>query len=507
MALDTEFPADLSPLEEDDSTLRSPPANLEAEQALLAAILANNYAMEKVSEFLEAEHFADPVHARIFEACAKLITRGQLATAVTLKNLFDQDGDLDDIGGSQYLAQLQGTYVNIIDVRHYGEIIHDLYLRRQLINLGEEVVNEAFQIDLDIPATDQIEGAEQKLYTLAESGSSGGDFKTFKSALTAAVETAEMAYKRDGGLAGVATALDDLDRMIGGLHKSDLIILAGRPSMGKTALATNIAFNVTKETREERAPDGTIVEEPETVAFFSLEMSAEQLAGRILAEQSGIRSDSIRKGEMDQEQFDQLFQASRELENLRLFIDDTPGITVPAMRTRCRRLKRQFGLSLIVVDYLQLMTTPASSRSDSRVQEVSEITRGLKGIAKELDVPVIALSQLSRQVESREDKRPMLSDLRESGSIEQDADMVWFVFREQYYVERAEPLRKDNETTDSFNERHAAWQQRCEEVFGLAEVILAKQRHGPIGSVKLLFDGNTTRFSSYADPDRYPNEH
>jgi replicative DNA helicase len=425
----------LAAVADETAEARLPPANIEAEQALLAAILANNYAYEKVSDFLLPEHFADAAHGRIYEACGVLIERGQLATAVTLKNKFDQDGDLAEVGGAQYLAQLQGAYVNIIDARNYGRIVHDLFLRRQLIELGEQMVNEAFEHDLEYSATDQIESSEQHLYQLAESGQFEGGLKKFEEALREAVEMAETAYKRDGQMAGVPTGFKDLDKLLGGLHKSDLLILAGRPSMGKTALATNIAFNVARSTRREKAEDGSDIEQPETVAFFALEMSAEQMASRIIAEQANIRSDALRKGEITQAEFDRVFDASRELQSLRLFIDDTPALTVPALRTRARRLKRQQGLSLIVVDYLQLMSMPAGARAEGRVQEVSAITRGLKAIAKELDVPVLALSQLSRAVEQREDKRPQLSDLRESGSIEQDSDVVMFVFREQYYLE------------------------------------------------------------------------
>ena len=493
--------------QESDANLRLPPANPEAEQALLAAILANNYAFEKVSDFLMPEHFSDAAHARIYAACGILIERGQIATAVTLKNVFDQDGDLADVGGAQYLGQLQASYVNIVDTRNYGRIIHDLYLRRQLIDLGEDVVNDAFEHDLEHSATDQIESAEQRLYNLAESGQVEGGLQAFRLALTQAIEMAESAYKRDGELAGVATHLTDLDKLLGGLHKSDLLILAGRPSMGKTSLATNIAFNIAKSRRRETDDSGAEIEQPEVVAFFSLEMSAEQLAGRIIAERAEVRSDAIRKGELNDDEFDRVLDAARELQSLPLFIDDTPAISVPALRTRARRLKRQQGLSLIVVDYLQLLSPTAAGRSDNRVQEVSEITRSLKAVAKELNVPVLALSQLSRAVEQREDKRPQLADLRESGSIEQDADVVMFVFREQYYLERAEPTQREAETAEKFDERHERWKERCEAAYGLAEVIVAKQRHGPIGTRKLVFHGETTKFSDYIPDDHLPDPH
>ncbi|MEX0758431.1 MAG: replicative DNA helicase [Tistlia sp.] len=484
---------------------RLPPANAEAEQALLAAVLANNLAYEKVSDFLLAEHFVDPAHGRIYEACGTLIERGQLATAVTLKNKFDQDGDLAEVGGSQYLAELAANYVNIVDVRHYGRIVYDLYLRRQLIDLGEDVVNEAYRHDLELGASEQIELAEERLYRLAETGQTEGGLKEFRVALRDAIELTEAAYKRDGKIAGVATGFKDLDALLGGLHSSDLLILAGRPSMGKTSLATNIAFKVAATKRLEQAPDGGEIETAETVAFFSLEMSAEQLASRILSEQSEVRSDALRRGDISREEFEKVVDVSRRLASIRLYIDDTPAISISAMRTRARRLKRQQGLSLIVVDYLQLMSPPGGSRAENRVNEVSEITRGLKAIAKELNVPVLALSQLSRAVEQREDKRPQLSDLRESGSIEQDSDVVMFVFREQYYLERAEPQRRENEGDDKYQERYSHWQRRCEEVYGLGEVIVAKQRHGPIGTRRLTFDGNTTRFGDYIPEDHLPD--
>ncbi|WP_142848700.1 replicative DNA helicase [Telmatospirillum sp. J64-1] len=484
------------------TTFRTPPHNYEAEQALLGAILVNNRTYEKVSEFLRPEHFADPAHARIFDACGKLINRGQIANPVTLKTILEQDQALAEIGGTHYLAQLAGSVVTIINAEDYGRLIFDLHLRRELIDLGEELVNDAFQGDVDTSALDQISQAEAKLYELGTTGQIEGGFQDFKTAVINAVHMAEAAHKRAGQLSGVPTGLRDLDKKLGGLHPSDLLILAGRPSMGKTALATNIAFNAAKRYREEvdalgnrKAADGAVV------AFFSLEMSAEQLATRILSEQAEVQSHKIRQGEMSNEEFQRLVLAAQELHALKLYIDDTPALSISAVRTRCRRLKRQNGLGLVVVDYLQLLRG-SSTRSENRVQEVSEITRGLKALAKELDVPVIALSQLSRSVESREDKRPQLSDLRESGSIEQDADIVMFVFREQYYLERAEPARRPDESDDKFNDRYAAWQKRCEEVWNTGEVIVAKQRHGPVGTVRLFFNGDYTKFGDLAE-DRY----
>ncbi len=486
---------------------RLPPANMEAEQALLANLLANNLSYEKVSDFLRPEHFADRAHARIYEACGKLIERGQLASAVTIRNAFQNDEDLADVGGVRYLDELQEASAGIVDARHFGRIIYDLFLRRQLIDVGEDMVNEAFDFDFENGAVEQIEDAEQRLFKLAESGQTEGGLQPFVRALTESIEATEAAYKRDGRLVGVSTGLIDLDKLLGGLHKSDLVILAARPAMGKTSLATNIAYSVASARRRERDATGQERETPELAAFFSLEMSAEQLASRILSTRSGVRSDSMRRGELSQDDMQLVMVASRELETLRLYIDDTPAITVPALRTRARRLKRQEGLSLIVVDYLQLMRPANNSRSDGRVQEVSEITRGLKAIAKELDVPVVALSQLSRAVEQREDKRPQLADLRESGSIEQDADIVMFIYRDDYYHSRSEPIRRPEESQDKFDERVVRWNEHMEKVKGLAEVIVAKQRHGPTGKVTLMFNADTTEFSNYSPPDHYPDAH
>jgi replicative DNA helicase len=378
-------------------------------------------------------------------------------------------------------------------------MVHDLFLLRQLITLGEDVVNGAFKPTLEATALEQIEVAEKKLYDLASVGQTEGGFKPFRAALTEAMVAAEAAYSRAGQLTGVATGLFQLDQLLGGLHKSDLIILAGRPSMGKTALATNMAFNAVKAYREEHGPDGRpVAVDGAVVGFFSLEMSAEQLANRILSEQAEISSEKIRKGELISSDFDKVLAVSQQLEHLNLYIDDTPALTIAALRTRARRLKRTRGLGLLVVDYLQLLNPSGRSRQENRVQEISEITRGLKTLAKELDVPVLALSQLSRAVEQREDKRPQLSDLRESGSIEQDADVVMFVYREEYYLTRSEPTRRAEESDQRFNERHDAWKQRCEQTYGKAEVIVAKQRHGPTGIVRLSFEGQYTKFGNLA---------
>ncbi|MDX9859980.1 MAG: replicative DNA helicase [Rhodospirillales bacterium] len=471
------------------SAFRTAPHNIEAEKALLGAIFTNNRAYEAVSEFLKPEHFALAQNGRIFAACAKLVERGQIADPVTLKNFFEQDQSLAEIGGPAYLAELASAAVGLINAGEYGRLVYDLHLRRELISLGGDVVERAYGGDVDATAIEQIERAEQGLYDLATRGEYEGGFQPFKTSVIDAIEMAEKAHKREGSLAGVGTGFTDLDKTLGGLHPSDLIILAGRPSMGKTALATNIAFNAAYSYAKAKGGEGGIV------GFFSLEMSAEQLASRILSEQTDISSDRMRKGELSNDEFNRLVVASQTLHQIPIYIDDTPALTVSALRTRARRLKRQHGLAMIVIDYLQLIAS-SGSRSDNRVQEVSEITRGLKTLAKELDVPVLALSQLSRAVEQRDNKRPQLSDLRESGSIEQDADVVMFIFREEYYLERDEPAQRQDENDDKFFERRKRWEERLETVRNVAEVIVAKQRHGPIGTIKLMFQGAFTRFGN-----------
>ena len=484
---------------DDDAGWRSPPCNLEAEQGLLGAILVQNRAFERVSEFLRPEHFFDPLHGRIFEAAATLILRGQLANPVTLKSSFERDEAFAETGGDAYLARLAGSAVTVINARDYGRTIHDLYLRRELIALGEDTVNDAFGGDLEVTAMNQIETAEKRLYDLATVGDYEGGFQEFPAVLADTIQMAEAAYKREGKLIGVSTGLAKLDDLLGGLHRSDLIIVAGRPSMGKTALAANIAFHAAKNYRTETDEFGNeVVVDGAVVGFFSLEMSAEQLTTRILAEESGVASDDIRRGRMSNKDFDKIVRASRELQKAPFFIDDSPGLTVSALRTRARRLKRQHGLSLIVVDYLQLVTAGLPSRQDNRVQEVAEITRGLKTLAKELDVPVLALSQLSRQVEQRDDKRPQLADLRESGTIEQDSDVVMFIYREEYYIERQEPQQG--------SDKYAEWQASMDRVHNVAEIIVAKQRHGPIGKERFFFDPAFTKFSDLAREDTLPDD-
>ena len=482
---------------------RALPRNDEAEQALLGAVLIDNASFDRVSTFLEPDHFHVPVHGRIFEAARTLIARGRTADPLTLKAFFEADGALGDVGGAQYLARLAASAVSLVHTEDYGRVIRDLSVRRGLIRIGEEVVEAAYDARVEEPAVAQIEAAEARLYELAGSGRDEGGFRPLSSALTDAVRMAEAAYKRDGRLSGVATGLLDLDNLLGGLHPSDLVILAGRPSMGKTALATSIAFHAARSHRTEPDESGEPRDaEGAVVGFFSLEMSAEQLATRILAERAELPSDHIRRGKLSNDDFSRLVEASRELSTAPLFIDDTPALTVPALRARARRLKRAHGLSLIVIDYLQLMHP--SRRHDSRVLEISEITQGLKAIAKEFDLPVLALSQLSRAVERREDKRPMLSDLRDSGTIEQDSDVVMFVFRESYYLERGEPKQRADEAEDRFIARHGRWKNRCEEYHGIAEVIVAKHRHGPIDNVRLRFEARTTSFANYVRDDQLP---
>jgi replicative DNA helicase len=506
--MESTIPSNVTPLRDSDlERVPQPPANTEAEQALLGAMLINNTAYGRVSEFLLPAHFANAVHGRIYTAIGKLIERGQIANAVTLKQLFDQDAALAEIGGGGYLGLLTESAVTVINAEHYGRQIHDLHLRRELITIGQDVVADAFQHDLDDLAVEQIERAEAKLFELATTGQAEGGFQPFAQALGSAITMAQAAFKRDGKTVGVASGFKDLDGKLGGLHPSDLVILAGRPSMGKTSLATNIAFHAAKAYRGERGADGRVtVEDGAVIGFFSLEMSAEELATRILAEESGVSSDRIRRGEVRHEDFDKFVMASQRLQAVPLYIDDTPALSVAALRTRSRRLMRQKGLGLIIVDHIQLLRPPASGRGfENRVQELSDITRGLKALAKELDVPVLALSQLSRAVEQREDKRPMLSDLRESGSIEQDADVVMFIYREEYYLSRGEPARRPEESDEKFNDRYDRWKDRVEASYGLADVIIAKQRHGPIGTIKLHFEAETTKFEDFIGAERLPS--
>jgi replicative DNA helicase len=474
---------------------RLPPSNLQAEQALLGALLANNKAYERVSEFLAPEHFADPIHGRIFAAIARRCEAFQLADAVTLKAEFEHSGVLDEVGGTAYLAQLLSAMVGIINAGEYGRAIHDAWLRRQLIDIGETVVNNAFGADPELDGAGQVETAEQALFDLAARGGGESAMMPFERALAQAVDAAERAFHRAGHVSGLSTGLRDLDKKTGGLHPSDLVVLAGRPGMGKTALATKIAYGAARALLEEARRTDPSAAAKATVVMFSLEMSAEQLATRLLAEESRISADRIRRGDIGQKEFDRFVQVGRELGGLPFFIDDTPALTVSALRTRCRRLKRKPGLALVVVDYLQLMRPAAGARPENRVLEISHITQGLKAIAKELAVPVLALSQLSRAVEGREDKRPLLSDLRESGSIEQDADVVMFVYRDEYYLQQRAPKQMGFDNDDKFHAAVEKWQRDMEQVHNRAELLIEKQRHGPTGKIDLFFEGEFTRFA------------
>ena len=482
-------------------SFRQAPHNIDAEQALLGAILVNNEAQDRVSSFLKPEHFFDPLHAGIYETASKLIAAGKQATPITLRTFFETAEPIDqNLTVPQYLGRLAANATTIINAVEYARTVYDLAIRRHLILIGEDMVNVAYDSPVDHPPVEQIQEAETRLFALAEQGKYGQGFLSFEKALTNAIEMANNAFQRQGGLSGISTGLRDLDGRMGGLQSSDLIILAGRPSMGKTSLATNIAYNIAKAYRTEQQPDGSIkTVDGGVVGFFSLEMSAEQLATRILAEQAEISSSKIRRGEITEDEFRKLVLASQEMARCPLYIDQTGGISIAQLAARARKLKRQKGLDVLVVDYLQLLTGSAGRASQGRVQEITEITTGLKALAKELSVPVIALSQLSRQVESREDKRPQLSDLRESGSIEQDADVVMFVFREEYYVERAKP----SEGTAEFQ----TWFEKMQQVAGKAEVIIGKQRHGPVGTVTLAFEGSFTRFSDLAQDQYLPERH
>jgi replicative DNA helicase len=480
---------------------RSAPHNIEAEQGLLGAILVNNEAFYRVSDFLNPEHFFEPIHQKIYGLTRELIRAGKIATPVTLKTFLDANIDIGGLTVNQYLARLAAEATTIINAEDYGRTVYDLFIRRSLIQVGEDMVNVAYDAPVDFSPRHQIEDAEKKLFDLAETGRYDGGFQRFGQALTTAIDMAAAAFQRDGKLSGVATGLDDLDRMMGGLQKSDLIIVAGRPGMGKTALATNIAYNVAKAWRGEVRPDGHMeTVNGGVVGFFSLEMSAEQLATRIIAEQTGIPSNQIRRGGISESDFEKIKDYSVELQNLPLYVDETGGISVAQLAARARRLKRQRGLDFLVIDYLQLLSGSSKRSSENRVQEITEITTRLKALAKELNVPVMALSQLSRQVESRDDKRPQLSDLRESGSIEQDADVVMFVYREEYYHN----MRKPSEAN---RDKFAEWLAEADKVHGTAEVIIGKQRHGPTGTVELAFDGAVTRFSSLARADHLPDHH
>ncbi|GHA35253.1 replicative DNA helicase [Devosia pacifica] len=480
----------------EDKSFRLAPHNIEAEQALLGAVLVNNEAFYRVSDFLQGEHFYEPIHREIYEVIGKFVRAGKSADPITIKTHLPENL-LNDLTMQQYLARLASEATTVLNAVDYGRAIHDLALRRSLILIGEDMVSSAYDAEIDQPPEKQIEEVEGALFQLAEKGRYDGGFQSFNLALKDAIQMAGEAYSRDGSLSGTATGLVDLDRLMGGLQRSDLIILAARPAMGKTSLATNIAFHIAKSFRSEVTPDGhskTI--DGGVVGFFSLEMSSEQLATRILAEQAQISSADIRRGNIHESQFAKLVDTSNLMSQVPLYIDDTGGISVAQLAARARRLKRQKGLDLLIVDYLQLLSGSSKSASQNRVQELTEITTTLKALAKELEVPIIALSQLSRQVEARDDKHPQLADLRESGSIEQDADVVLFVYREEYYLKNKEPKEGTPE--------HLAWQGEMEKVHGRAEVIIGKQRHGPTGTVQLSFEAQFTRFGNLARADYLP---
>ena len=475
---------------------RTAPHNIEAEQSLLGAILVNNDAFYRVSDFLEPKHLFEPIHQTIYETAGSLIRAGKIATPVTLKTFVPADTDIGGMTVGQYLARLAAEATTIINAHDYGRTIYELALRRDLINIGEDMVNVAYDAPVDFSPRAQIEDAERRLYELAESGRYDGGFQKFSQAMKIALDMAANAYRRDGKLSGIATGLRDLDARMGGLQHSDLIIVAGRPGMGKTALATNIAYNIARAHQSELQPDGTMkTVNGGIVGFFSCEMSAEQLATRILAEQTGIASSSIRRGGITESEFEKIRDHATEMQHLPFHVDDTGGLSIAQLMARARRLKRQKGLDLLIIDYIQLLSG-SGKRSDNRVQEITEITTSLKALAKELNVPIIALSQLSRQVEARDDKRPQLADLRESGSIEQDADVVMFVFREEYYLQNKEPRIGTPE--------YEKWQLEMSLVHGKAEVIIGKQRHGPTGTVELQFEASITRFGDLTEDHHLP---
>ena len=456
------------------------PSNIEAEQAVIASILVSNDIYDEISPILNPQKFFDPIHVKLYETIEKLISKGLLANPITLKNHFENNEGLKELGGQEYLIKITKFSTSVKQAIDYANIVQEMHVRRELIKISQSVLDEAStNADVSTSGVEIIQNAEKSLFDLAERGHFNQSFIKFESALKQTIEMAKSAYQNDEGIVGVPTGLTDLDARLGGMNKQDLIIIAGRPSMGKTALATNIAFHAAKNIEKK----GT----KSTVAFFSLEMSSEQLSTRILSEQSKIRSNDIRRGKVSEKEFEQFIETSKNIFELPLYIDETPAVTIATISNRSRRIKRLFGLELIVIDYIQLMKS-GKKMEFNRVQEISEITQGLKALAKELNVPVLALSQLSRQVEHRDDKKPQLADLRESGSIEQDADVVMFIFREAYYLERKEPTLGSIE--------HAEWQQKMNEISSLADIMISKQRHGPTGNVKVEFEAMYTKFKN-----------
>ena len=473
------------------------PQNIEAEQSLIGSVLFDNKVLEDLPTNFATRHFFDPLHATIFDACIFLIDNGRLADPLTLKSYLKQDDLQRDMDIEKYLSELREGVVSLSKAKFYAEEIRNCYVRRSLIRIGDELINKSVNPTIDVTPDQEISNTEEQLYNLAEKDQINSGPLDFKSVLASATNQINEAYNRKGKLSGIDTGFSGLNRQLGGLNKSDLLVLAGRPAMGKTALATNIGFNAAKSSK---------LEKNESILIFSLEMSAEQLAQRILAEQSTIDSHKLRSGDLNETEFSKLVSTQNDILNLPFFIDDTPAISVGQIASRARRLKRTHGLSLIIIDYIQLIQGSKASEAQGRVQEVSNITRGLKSLAKELNVPILALSQLSRAVEQREDKRPILADLRESGSIEQDADVVMFVYREEYYLDKSEPTQRDNENQESFNERFLKWQDRRNMAEGKAEIIISKQRHGPTGIVQVQFEAKFTRFMDLVQDDRLPDQ-
>ena len=483
--------------ENDTNTVNKMPQNIEAEQSLIGSILFDNKVMEDLPTNFVSRHFFDPLHSSIFEACISLTDNGRLADPVTLKGYLKDDVSLRDIDIEQYLSDLREGTLSLSKAKFYADEIRNCYVRRSLIRIGDDLIDRSINPSIEISPDQEISNTEEQLYNLAEKDQVNSGPIDFKTILGKATNQINEAYQRKGSLSGVDTGFSGLNRQLGGLNKSDLLVLAGRPAMGKTALATNIGFNAAKTSK---------IENNQSILIFSLEMSAEQLAQRILAEQSTIDSHKLRNGDISEKEFSDLVSTQNEIMNLPFFIDDTPAISVGQIASRARRLKRTNGLALIIIDYIQLIQGTKASEAQGRVQEVSSITRGLKSLAKELDVPILALSQLSRAVEQREDKRPILADLRESGSIEQDADVVMFVYREEYYLDKSEPTQRDNENQESFNERFLRWQDRRNLAEGKAEIIISKQRHGPTGIIQVQFEAKYTRFMDLVQDDRLPNQ-
>ena len=469
--------------------------NFDAEIAVIGCLLWDNKSYEKIADFLIEDHFIDLNNKNIFKTIKRLLDKNILVTPITLKNYLEEN-DKDSFDNYTYLNQIKDSAPSTQNAYQYARLLYDLHIKRSLIGIGKNIIQDTISNEEDLEGINLIENAENDLYNLSQTGSSDRKYSLFGESLKKAIDVIDQSFKREGKIAGLPSGLKDLDKKLGGFHNSDLIIIAGRPSMGKTALGTNIAFNAAKKFKEKEDEFGnkTTIDGGK-IAFFSLEMSSEQLATRVLAEQSKISGDKMRKAELNKEDFKKIAKVSSELENLNLVIDDNPILTISSLRARARRLRRLYDIDMIIIDYLQLMSGSQNVKNDGRVQEISEITRGLKAIAKELNIPIIALSQLSRQVEQREDKRPLLADLRESGTIEQDSDVVMFIFRESYYLERMEPIKKPDEQNDRYNERHQRWRELCESRYNIADIIIAKQRHGPTGAIKTHFDPNFTKFS------------